>query len=252
MLDITPPVRLTVFTIGQLLLSGFVVLLTRKLKVFNIDDFKLKGIVKGFLLAWFGFVYIAVSFVITLMSNLENSFIAPNIFYLLIVVLHPFIGTGLFEEVLYRGLVLKLLLKYTGSSKREIVSAVVISSTIFGLLHAVNIIAGAPVLPTISQIISATATGLFFAVVYLRTKILWIPIFFHGLLNLSVQIFDAIISPVTQYQTAESQSGAQVGMDITGFIIMTLLSTLPILIAALILLRKVKPEEVETLVLRRT
>ena len=238
-LDLTPSVRLAIFTVGQLMLSGTVVWLMRKLEVFDTNDFKFKGIGKGFCLAWFGFLYIAITFLICFMSYPENSFIAPSMINLLIVVLHPFIGTGLFEEVLHRGLILKILLKKTGGSKRGIILACVISSAIFGLLHIGNILAGAPVLPTVTQIISATATGLFFAAVFIRTGKLWIPIFLHGLLNVSVQIFNAF-SPDALMQNIESQDGT----DIVGFIINTLFQTLPILIAALILLRKVKPDEI--------
>ena len=61
---------------------------------------------------------------------------------------------------------------------------------------------------------------------------------FHGLLNLSAQIFNAIASPDAMMQNA----GAETGTNVIGFIIMTLLSTLPILIAGLVLLRKVKPD----------
>jgi CAAX amino terminal protease family. len=113
--------------------------------------------------------------------------------------------------------------------------ACVISSMIFGFLHIVNIFAGDPVLATLSQIVDATAIGLFFAVVFLRTKKLWIPILLHGLLNLSVQIFDAIVSPDLLFQSSTPQTE----VDIIGLIIYTLFITLPMLTAALVLLRKV-------------
>ena len=239
LLDMAMPGRLMVFTIGQLILASVAIWLMRKLEVFDRDDFRLKGLGKGLLLAWFGFVYIIISFFINFMQIPISSFIAPNIPSLIIIVLHPFIGTGLFEEVLYRGLVLKMLLRKTGHSKKGVIFACVISSAIFGLLHIVNVFAGAPVLSTISQIIHATATGLFFAAVFLRTKKLWIPILLHGLLNLSAQIFDAIVPPDFLLQSLEAQTGA----DIPGLTIYTLFVTLPILIAALVLLRKAEPYE---------
>ena len=239
--DMEPPIRLVAFTIGQLALSGIAVWLMRKLEVFDIDDFRFKGIGKGILLAWFGIVYVIISFLIGLSQIPENSFITPNAFYLLIVVLHPFVGTGLFEEVLFRGLVLKTLLKKIGYSKRGILNACIISSVLFGLVHTGNIVAGAAFLPTVSQIVHATATGLFFAAVFLRTGKLLIAILFHGLLNLSVQIFDAIVSPDVLLQNTESQAGT----DITGLIINTLFITLPILIAGLVLLRKARPDTIQ-------
>jgi len=238
-LDMMPPIRLTIFTVGQLMLSGTAIWLMWKLEVFDIDDFKFKGMRKGLYIAWFGFLYIAISFFISFMSIPENSFVTPNIFYLLIVILHPFIGTGLFEEVFYRGLVLKILLKKNGDSKRGIIFACVVSSAIFGLLHITNVFAGAPILPTISQVIHATAVGLFFAVIFLRTRKLWIPILLHGLLNVSSQIFNAIISPDAIMQNTPYESA---GTDNVGLIIYTLFVSLPLLIAALILFGKVKPD----------
>ena len=237
-LDMASPGRLMVFTIGQLILAGIAVWLMCKLEVFDINDFRFKGVGKGFRLAGFGFVYIAISFFINFMQIPENGFIAPNILSLFIVILHPFIGTGLFEEVLYRGLVFKILLRKTGHSKRGVIFACVISSVIFGVLHLVNVFAGASVLSTISQVVHATATGLFFAAVFLRTKKLWIPILLHGLLNLSAQIFNAIVSPDLLLKIPEPQTGT----DAIGRTIYTLFIALPILIAALVLLRKVEPD----------
>jgi len=239
--DLKPPVILVIYTVGQLALSGTIIWLMQNLKVFDANDFKLKGIGKGFLLAWFGFLFIGISFFINFMSVPENSFIVPNTFYLLIVILHPIIGTGLFEEVLYRGLVLKILLKKTEDTKKGIIFACIISSVIFGLVaHIPNLFAGTRTyLQTVNQIITAITAGLFFAAVFVRTKKLWITILLHGLLNLSAQIFDAITSMDLVVQNAE-----QTGTDIGGYIFMTLLEALPILIAGLILLRKAIPDEI--------
>jgi len=172
----------------------------------------------------------------------KNGFITPDIPTLIIIVLHPFIGTGLFEEVLYRGLVLKLLLKKNQDSKQGMIFACVISSAIFGFFHLVNVFAGAPVLSTLSQVVDATATGLFFAVVFLRTRKLLMPILLHGLLNLSTQIFDAIVS----FDLLLQNPAPQTEVDIIGLIIYTLFTSLPMLIAALVLLRKVEPGSITT------
>jgi membrane protein insertase Oxa1/YidC/SpoIIIJ len=47
-IDITPSVRLAIFTLGQITLSIMVILLMRKMQVFNIDDFKFKNTGKSF------------------------------------------------------------------------------------------------------------------------------------------------------------------------------------------------------------
>ena len=242
LLGLTLPLKLVFFTIGQLILAIIAIWLMRKLEVFDTNDFKFHGMGKGLLISWFGFVYIIISFLISFMQIPKNGFITPDIPTLIIIVLHPFIGTGLFEEVLYRGLVLKLLLKKNQDSRQGMIFACVISSAIFGFFHIVNVFAGAPVLSTLSQVVDATATGLFFAVVFLRTRKLLMPILLHGLLNLSTQIFDAIVS----FDLLLQNPAPQTEVDIIGLIIYTLFTSLPMLIAALVLLRKVEPGSITT------
>jgi membrane protease YdiL (CAAX protease family) len=234
-IDITPSVRLAIFTLGQITLSIMVIWLMRKMQVFNIDDFRFKDTGKSFLLAWAAIAFPVINFLVSFAQLPENCTITPNIFYLLIIVLHPLFGTAFFEEVLYRGLVLKLLLKKMGSSKKGVINACIISSAIFGIVHIVNLTVS-DILPVISTIILAVPLGLFFAALYLRTKTLLWPILGHALANLSSQIFDAVIfSDTFLYNTQ-----IQIEMDIPHFIISTLWAGIPYLIAGLVLLRKVE------------
>lgn len=91
------------------------------------------------------------------------------------------------------------------------------------------------------KLFNCIAWGIFYSALFLRTKTLWVPIIIHALGNLAAQIFDVIVSPDILLQGAEAQGDT----DIIGFIVLTLIQTLPALIAGLILLRKVKPEEKE-------
>lgn len=103
------------------------------------------------------------------------------------------------------------------------------------MIHVVNIV-HSDILTITSQIVYATAFGLLFAVLYLRTKTLIVPILLHGLVNLSGQIFNAItLQPDTQLES-----------DILGVIINTLLVSIPFIITGLVLLKKVKPNEIIT------
>lgn len=248
LLRITPPYEKAIYTVGQLVLTVIIIWLMRKLQVFNINDFKFRHMGNLFLLAWVGIVDAVITFFINFTQIPENGLIAPNPLHLLIVILHPLIGTALFEEVLYRGLVLKLLLAKMGYSKKGIIGSCIISSVLFGIGHVSNIIAfGGDILPFVSQIIYCIAWGIFFAALFLRTKTLWIPIIIHALSNLSVQIFGVIISPAILLQSAEAQGNT----DILGFIVLTLIKTLPALIAGLVLLRKAKPENKENSISQR-
>ena len=159
--------------------------------------------------------------------------VSPRPLTLLIVVLHPLIGTAVLEEVLVRGLLLKLLLTKMGGTQKGIVNACLIASLIFGLAHIVNL-THMGVASVIPQIMYATAIGLFFAALYLRTKRLWVPILLHGLFNLATQIFDAITLPsAIQSQSDTNLIGAIIGACVVAF---------PFLLAGGILLRKVEPD----------
>jgi membrane protease YdiL (CAAX protease family) len=90
----------------------------------------------------------------------------------------------------------------------------------------------------VGRVFSTTALGLYFAALYLRTRTLWVPILVHMLVNLSSYIFNAIVSNDVLEQMAQAPE------NITGNIMNRLLLTVVFLIAGLILLKKVKPNEV--------
>jgi len=242
-MDTANPAFLIYFTMVQIALWIIAIWLMRKMQVFNINDFKFKNMGKGFFLGWFNIVFAVGAFFSIFMQIPEGGWITPDPVNLLITVLHPFVGTGMFEEILVRGLILKILLLTMGHSKKGIINACIISSAIFGFAHIVNLIHGTELLSIATQIVYATFIGVFYAALFLRTKTLWVPILLHGLTNVSLQIFNAIVSPdIMQGQAAE---------DAVGGVLNILLLTLPFLIAGFILLRKVTPEDVELLMVER-
>lgn len=238
LMDLPHTSGMALFTLGQLVLSLAAIWLMRKLQVFDRSDFKLRNMGRGFLLGWFNSVFVVIAFLTVFTQLPANSLVAPQPLDLLVVVLHPFLGTGLFEEVLVRGLVLKLLLLKMGHTKQGIINACIISSVIFGALHMLNLI-HTDVLPVMSQMIYATAIGVFYAALFLRTKTLLIPILFHGMVNLSTQIFYAIVSYDVQQEFLQAQNDGGIAAILTN----TLVITIPFFSAGLILLRKVKSEE---------
>ena len=240
--DGLPPgaVDLAIFTLAQLVLTGFILMLMKKIDVFETQDYKVKRIGRGFLIGWVGIVIPISVFFINFTQYDSNSFIKPELVTLIVTALHPFLGTGLFEEVLFRGLILKLLLVKLGCSKKGIIQAAFISSIIFGIVHIVNYIVGAAhLLPTLTQVIFASAGGVFYAAIYLRTRNLLIPIFMHGLFNIAGQIFGAVICRDVLLINAQARGD----VSIVNSLIVVLTIGLPKLIAGIVLLRKVKPEE---------
>jgi len=246
-LAVPTPSFLTLFTFGQVVLSAIIIFLMKKMQVFKISDFQFRNIGKGCLLGWFNFIFAVGAFSLTFFALPENSLITPSPFALIVTVLHPFLGTGVFEEVLVRGLILKILLLTMGDTKRGIIKACLISSAIFGVVHIVNVIVVGEFLPVIAQVIYATFIGVFYAALFLRTKTLWIPILLHGLTNVSTQIFNVLLSPDVLQDLMQNQTDQSV---IDAF--MPVVFSIPFLIVGLILLRKVKAEDVEYIMPERT
>ena len=153
-------IGMPIYIAYQLVLSVICIFLMKKLQVLDDNDFKFINIGKGFLLSWVIFLLAAVQFVLGLTSPPESGFLTPTPLYLITVILYPFIVSGLFEEVLFRGLVLKILLRKTGGTKKGIIGAFIISAALFGVVHSVHLFWDAP-LGVFSSIVFATAGGFF-------------------------------------------------------------------------------------------
>ena len=137
-----------------------------------------------------------------------------------------------------------ILLKKMGDTKKGIIVAVLISSAFFSSAHLINLFdessLGALV-AVIPQIIRTFAQGLFFAAIYLRSKTLLAPIFLHGLGRAAGGIFSFGIIFSTEAPLLQETAGDPSFLPI---LLNTTFSTLPFLIAGLILMRKVEPESV--------
>ena len=87
-------------------------------------------------------------------------------------------SVGFLEEVIFRGLL------FNAMSEESPRTAVIVSSVTFGMGHVINLLSGsADLLPTMLQIIYATAAGFMFVMIYVKTRSLIIPIAVHSLFN---------------------------------------------------------------------
>ena len=84
---------------------------------------------------------------------------------------------GFVEEVFFRGLILRAI------APRGLWKAAIISSIVFGLLHSLNLLAGANPLDTLLQLGYTLAIGFGFAAVGLRTRVIWPLVIIHGLID---------------------------------------------------------------------
>ncbi len=83
---------------------------------------------------------------------------------------------GIAEEGMFRGLLLGALEK-----KFSPVQAIILSSSLFSLLHLLNILGGVTFSDVLNQMLSTFIMGLFLGCIYVDTKNIIFPIIFHSL-----------------------------------------------------------------------
>ena len=89
--------------------------------------------------------------------NIENT---PGeiIFYII-----SMIGVGFLEEIIFRGFLFKMM------EKDNLRTAIIVSSVTFGFGHIINLLNGAEILPTLMQIMYATAGGYLFVTIFCKS-----------------------------------------------------------------------------------
>ena len=92
---------------------------------------------------------------------------------------------GLIEELLFRGFLFRAVLEEKGEYP-----ALLVSALSFGLIHAVNLLAGQDTLTTCLQVLFAVNLGFVYALVYLRSGSLLPCILSHALIN-GLSLFSA-------------------------------------------------------------
>lgn len=103
---------------------------------------------------------------------------------------------GIFEEVVFRGVVFNYFIFVFRKSNKLILLAGLLSSIIFGLIHITNVLyGGAELAYTLYQVAYASALGFLFAMVYVRTKSIVAPIFLHTMIDWSDLFFNVAGEP---------------------------------------------------------
>ena len=110
-------------------------------------------------------------------ANLWNGMVFEHAFLDTFLFIVCMLFIGFLEEVIFRGFLFKAL------SRKNVRSALLISSVTFGMGHIVNLLNGADFLPTLLQIGYATAIGFLFTVLFMKTKSLWPGILAHAVIN---------------------------------------------------------------------
>lgn len=109
-------------------------------------------------------------------------------FYRVILFLIECLSVGFFEEILFRGILLIVMIEKFSDLKGGTRISVIISSLIFGLVHLVNLFDGASLGSTILQVGYSFLMGMLWAMIYLKTGNIWVVMILHATYNFFGQV----------------------------------------------------------------
>jgi len=92
----------------------------------------------------------------------------------------------MFEEILFRGVVLYTLVSVWGATRKGVLKAVVISAFLFSAIHAINALGGNPS-EILGQIVIAFFEGVWWATIVLLWGSVWPVVIIHGVSNWVLQ-----------------------------------------------------------------
>lgn len=139
-------------------------------------------------------VLAVISFCIGL-SPFDNK---PSIWRVVIEGIVYYIGVAFMEELYLRGLLQNLIEKLFGKRKNASLFAVLIASLLFGLGHIFGAL-GQPIMTIVFKTVWATALGIYFGAIYVKTRNFWVPVILHFVVNMCGIPF--CFSTSTEYPT---------------------------------------------------
>ncbi len=90
------------------------------------------------------------------------------------------LAIGLFEEAAFRGVIFLLLAEKRHKTRKGLLVALLLTSAVFGLVHLVNVFAGAGIGAVIQQIGYSFLIGAMCSVVLLKTRNIWLCVLLHA------------------------------------------------------------------------
>jgi membrane protease YdiL (CAAX protease family) len=130
-------------------------------------------------------VFITLAFVIVGISGNWNTYVNTDLRILFLFALST-MAVGIAEELAFRGTILPLLIISFANRKQPILKSAILSSLMFGLVHFINLFSQPEnSIGIISQVFFATAIGVFFCGLMVRTENILIPCILHALVNFS-------------------------------------------------------------------
>lgn len=231
---------------AQLLLTLALIALSRKLGIHHSEDYKLSSVPKGLYMGLVCLIRGLVFFVANLLGNIGYAHL-PNPSYFLACVMMAF-TTGFFEEVLCRGFGYNNLKRHYGNSWKGTKKSIILSSSIFGIAHLVNLSGYnlQAILDTTAQIITAILIGVYLSLIYIQSKSMWAVVINHAVADGAIFVLYSILS-VEAFQSSSTEVITTGTIIIQSFLV-PLATMIPIMIAIWVKWRRLKNTTVNVLI----
>lgn len=123
--------------------------------------------------------------IIAYFSN--RAYLVQPIYTVYVFILECF-SSAFFEEIIFRSIILIFLLERFNKTKQGVFKAIIWSSVFFSLLHLMNLFSGSSFYNVSLQLGYSFLMGMLWAVMYLKTKNIWITIILHASYNFFGQV----------------------------------------------------------------
>ena len=106
-----------------------------------------------------------------------------------------FLGAGMYEEFIFRGIFMNFIRSAAGNNTRKaLIAGMTVSSVCFGLVHLSNLQGTDDVIGTIGQVIYAIGIGFYLAAIYARTKNIWFNVILHFFVDIAALLKTLFVS----------------------------------------------------------
>lgn len=134
-----------------------------------------------------------IPMIIVALSNLRYGIHINYSWFQLVLISLEALGVGFAEEILFRGFLMKAIMNKSATA------AIVISSTLFGIIHIFNLLYGADIVATLAQVVYASALGLMFSMFFYRTNNIIPCIICHCAINMTNTFIPKDLSDLQMY-----------------------------------------------------
>jgi len=177
--------------LSGLITSALIIIIAKITGYINVFGFRKRNIQEGLILG-FPAIFAGVYTLFISFAYIRHiGFFGPNYDIAGKTAIY-ILGTGLFEELFMRGIILNILII---NCKKNKLFSIIIAASISGISHLVNLINRTEyIIAIISQMSYTIVMGIFFSVIYLKYGNIWSIIIIHILFNLMGLIPFALFS----------------------------------------------------------